>query len=276
MSDLRGKTLFITGASRGIGLAIALRAARDGANIVIAAKSNVANPKLPGTIHSAAEAVEQEGGQALALRCDIREEEQVRAAVAQAVERFGGIDILVNNASAIWLQGTLETPMKRFDLMNQVNARGTFLCSQACLPQLLKAGNPHILTLAPPPNLNPAWWAPHTGYTLAKMGMSFVTLGLAAEFRDRGVAVNALWPRTVIATDALKMIPGVEVSRCRTPEILADAAHVILTTPSRERTGQFLIDEAVLGAAGMSEFDQYAVDPDQELLPDLFLDEALP
>lgn len=276
MSDLRGKTLFITGASRGIGLAIALRAARDGANIVIAAKSNVANPKLPGTIHSAAEAVEQEGGQALALRCDIREEEQVRAAVAQAVERFGGIDILVNNASAIWLQGTLETPMKRFDLMNQVNARGTFLCSQACLPHLLKAGNPHILTLAPPPNLNPAWWAPHTGYTLAKMGMSFVTLGLAAEFRDRGVAVNALWPRTVIATDALKMIPGVEVSRCRTPEILADAAHVILTTPSRERTGQFLIDEAVLGAAGMSEFDQYAVDPDQELLPDLFLDEALP
>ena len=276
MSDLRGKTLFITGASRGIGLAIALRAARDGANIVIAAKSNVANPKLPGTIHSAAEAVEQEGGQALALRCDIREEEQVRAAVAQAVERFGGIDILVNNASAIWLQGTLETPMKRFDLMNQVNARGTFLCSQACLPHLLKAGNPHILTLAPPPNLNPAWWAPHTGYTLAKMGMSFVTLGLAAEFHDRGVAVNALWPRTVIATDALKMIPGVEVSRCRTPEILADAAHVILTTPSRERTGQFLIDEAVLGAAGMSEFDQYAVDPDQELLPDLFLDEALP
>lgn len=276
MSDLRGKTLFITGASRGIGLAIALRAARDGANIVIAAKSNVANPKLPGTIHSAAEAVEQEGGQALALRCDIREEEQVRAAVAQAVERFGGIDILVNNASAIWLQGTLETPMKRFDLMNQVNARGTFLCSQACLPHLLKAGNPHILTLAPPPNLNPAWWAPHTGYTLAKMGMSFVTLGLAAEFRDRGVAVNALWPRTVIATDALKMIPGVEVSRCRTPEILADAAHVILTTPSRERTGQFLIDEAVLGAAGMSEFDQYAVDPDQEPMPDLFLDEALP
>ncbi|MFT3807632.1 SDR family oxidoreductase [Arenimonas sp.] len=276
MSDLRGKTLFITGASRGIGLAIALRAARDGANIVIAAKSSVANPKLPGTIHSAAEAVEQEGGQALAVRCDIREEDQVRAAVAQAVERFGGIDILVNNASAIWLQGTLETPMKRFDLMNQVNARGTFLCSQACLPHLLKADNPHILTLAPPPNLNPAWWAPHTGYTLAKMGMSFVTLGLAAEFRDRGIAVNALWPRTVIATDALKMIPGVEVSRCRTPEILADAAHVILTAPSRERTGQFLIDDQVLSAAGVHLFGQYAVDPDEELLPDLFLDEALP
>ena len=276
MSDLRGKTLFITGASRGIGLAIALRAARDGANIVIAAKSNVANPKLPGTIHSAAEAVEQEGGQALAIRCDIREEEQVHAAVAQTVERFGGIDILVNNASAIWLQGALETPMKRFDLMNQVNARGTFLCSQACLPHLLKADNPHILTLAPPPNLNPAWWAPHTGYTLAKMGMSFVTLGLAAEFRDRGVAVNALWPRTVIATDALKMIPGVDVARCRTPEILADAAHAILTTPSRERTGQFLIDDEVLSAAGVHLFGQYAVDPDQELLPDLFLDEALP
>jgi citronellol/citronellal dehydrogenase len=276
MASLAGKTLFITGASRGIGLAIGLRAARNGANIVVAAKSNVANPKLPGTIHTAAAAIEAEGGQALAVQCDIREEEQVQAAVAQAVERFGGIDILVNNASAIWLRGTLDTPMKRFDLMSQVNARGTFLCSQVCLPHLLKAANPHILTLAPPPNLNPAWWAPHTGYTLAKMGMSFVTLGLAAEFRERGVAVNALWPRTVIATDAINMIPGVEIYRCRTPEILADAAHAILTTPARELSGRFIIDEAFLRERGVTDFSHYAVDPDAELLPDLFLDEALP
>ena len=190
MNPLRGKTLFITGASRGIGLAIALRAARDGANIVVVAKSAVANPKLPGTIHSAAAAIEAAGGHALPIQCDIREEDQVRAAVAQAVERFGGIDILVNNASAIWLRGTLDTSMKRFDLMQQVNARGSFLCAQACLPELLKSANPHILTLAPPPNLDPKWWAPHTGYTLAKMGMSFVTLGLAAEFGPQGVAVN--------------------------------------------------------------------------------------
>jgi citronellol/citronellal dehydrogenase len=276
MSDLRGKTLFITGASRGIGLAIALRAARDGANVAIAAKSNVPNPKLPGTIHSAAAAVDAAGGCGLAIQCDIREEEQVRAAVAQTVERFGGLDILVNNASAIWLRGTLDTPMKRFDLMSQVNARGTFLCSQACLPHLLQSANPHILTLAPPPNLNPAWWAPHTGYTLAKMGMSFVTLGLAAEFRDRGVAVNALWPRTVIATDALNMIPGVEIPRCRKPEILADAAHAILTTPARELTGRFVIDEEILRERGVDDFAAYAIDPSQPLLLDLFLDEALP
>ena len=217
MASLAGKTLFITGASRGIGLAIALRAARDGANIAIAAKSAVANPKLPGTIHTAAREVEAAGGRALALQCDIREEDQVRAAVAATVDVFGGIDILVNNASAIWLRGTLDTPMKRFDLMQQVNARGSFLCAQACLPYLLQAPNPHILSLAPPPNLDPAWWAPHTAYTLAKMGMSFVTLGLAAEFGPRGIAVNALWPRTVIATDAINMIPGVEAARCRTP-----------------------------------------------------------
>ena len=276
MSTLAGKTLFITGASRGIGLAIALRAARDGANVVVAAKSSAVNPKLPGTIHTAAAAIEREGGQALAVQCDIREEDQVRAAVAQAIDRFGGIDILVNNASAIWLRGTLDTPMKRFDLMQQVNSRGTFLCSQVCLPHLLESSNPHILTLAPPPNLNPAWWAPHTGYTLAKMGMSFVTLGLAAEFRAQGVAVNALWPRTVIATDALKIIPGVEVHRCRTPEILADAAHAILTTPARELSGQFIIDEVLLRERGVADFSRYAVDPDAELLPDLFLDEALP
>ena len=272
MSTLRGKTLFITGASRGIGLAIALRAARDGANIVIAAKSSVPNPKLPGTIHSAAAEVEAAGGKALALQCDIREEAEVQAAVARAVQHFGGIDILVNNASAIWLKGTLETPMKRFDLMQQVNARGSFLCAQACLPHLLKAANPHILTLAPPPNLDPKWWAPHTGYTLAKMGMSFVTLGLAAEFAAQGVAVNALWPRTVIATAALAMIPGVSLDGCRRPEIVADAAHAILMCPAREATGRFFIDEDVLRAAGVDDFALYAVDPARPLLPDLFLD----
>lgn len=272
MSDLRGKTLFITGASRGIGLAIALRAARDGANVAVAAKSSVANPKLPGTIHTAARAIEEAGGRALAIQCDIREEEQVRAAVAQTVEHFGGIDILVNNASAIWLRGTLDTPMKRFDLMQQVNARGTFLCSQACLPHLLKSANPHILTLAPPPNLDPKWWAPHTGYTLAKMGMSFVMLGLAAEFGSQGVAVNALWPRTVIATDAINMIPGVDIANCRKPDIVADAAHAILVTPSRELCGRFVIDEDILRERGVSDFSGYAVDALQTLLPDLFLD----
>ncbi len=272
MSDLRGKTLFITGASRGIGLAIGLRAARDGANVVIAAKSSVPNPKLPGTIHTAARAIDEAGGQALAIQCDIREEEQVRAAVRQTIERFGGIDILVNNASAIWLRGALDTPMKRFDLMQQVNARGTFLCSQACLPHLLQAPNPHILTLAPPPTLDPKWWGPHTGYTLAKMGMSFVTIGLAAEFGSKGVAVNALWPRTVTATDAINMIPGVSAARCRTPAILADAAHAILTAPSRELGGRFLIDEDVLRKSGITDFSGYAVDPSQPLLTDLFLD----
>ena len=273
MSDRRGKTLFITGASRGIGLAIALRAARDGANVAIAAKSSVPNPKLPGTIPSAAAAVDAAGGQGLALQCDIREEDQVKAAVAATVERFGRIDILVNNASAIWLQGALQTPMKRFDLMQQVNARGTFLCSQACLPHLLDSANPHILTLAPPPNLDPKWWGPHTGYTLAKMGMSFVTLGLAAEFGPRGVAVNALWPRTVIATDALKMIPGTEPAKCRTPEIMADAAHAVLSRDSWRFSGQFLIDETVLRESGVTDFGHYAVDPSQPLLPDLFLDD---
>jgi len=272
LTPLSGKTLFITGASRGIGLAIALRAARDGANVVVAAKSSVANPKLPGTIHSAAAAIEAAGGKALAIKCDIREEDEVRAAVAQTVERFGGLDILVNNASAIWLRGTLDTPMKRFDLMQQVNARGSFLCAQACLPQLLKSANPHVLTLAPPISLAPKWWAPHTGYTLAKMGMSFVTLGLAAEFAAHGVAVNALWPRTIIATDALNMIPGIDIARCRKPEIVADAAHAILVKPARGFAGNFLIDEDVLRETGVSDFATYAVDSAQTLLPDLFLD----
>ncbi len=272
MSQLSGKTLFITGASRGIGLAIALRAARDGANIAIAAKSSVPNPKLPGTIHDAARAVEAAGGRALPLKCDIREEDEVRAAVAATVDAFGGIDILVNNASAIWLRGTLDTPMKRFDLMQQVNARGSFLCAQACLPHLLQAPNPHILTLAPPPSLDPKWWGPHTGYTLAKMGMSFATLGLAAEFGPRGIAVNALWPRTVIATDAINMIPGVEIPRCRTPQIVADAAHAVLVREARGFHGRFLIDEDVLRETGVTDFSAYAVDASQAPLPDLFLD----
>lgn len=272
MSTLAGKTIFITGASRGIGLAIGLRAARDGANIVIAAKSDQPNPKLPGTIHTAAAEIEAAGGKALAIRCDIRDEDNVRQAMAQTVEHFGGLDILVNNASAIWLRGALDTPMKRFDLMQQVNARGTFLCSQVAIPHLQKAPNPHILTLAPPPNLNPRWWGPHTAYTLAKMGMSFVTLGLAAEFRDAGIAINALWPRTVIATAALKMIPGVDEAGCRKPEILADAAHAILVKPAREATGQFFLDDEVLREAGITDLEPYAVQPGHPLLPDLYLD----
>ncbi len=272
MTTLAGKTLFITGASRGIGLAIALRAARDGANVAIAAKSAVANPKMAGTIHTAAEAVNAAGGQGLALQCDIREEDQVRAAVAATVDRFGGIDILVNNASAIWLRGTLDTPMKRFDLMSQVNSRGSFLCAQVCLPHLLQAANPHLLTIAPPPSLDPKWWGPHTGYTLAKMGMSFVTLGLAAEFGPQGVAVNALWPRTLIATEALNMIPGVDAANGRTPDIMADAAHAVLVRQARGFSGQFLIDDEVLAAAGISDLSGYAVDASRPLYPDLFLD----
>lgn len=272
MTTLKGKTLLITGASRGIGRAIALRAARDGANVAIVAKSGVPNPKLPGTIHTVAAEVEQAGGRALPIQCDIREQAQVQGAVAATVAEFGGLDILVNNASAIWLKGALETPMKRFDLMQQVNSRGSFLCAQACLPHLLEADNPHILTLAPPPSLDPKWWGPHTGYTLAKMGMSFVTLGLAAEFGPRGVAVNALWPRTVIATDAIRMIPGVEAERCRTPQILADAAHAVLVRESAGFSGRFLIDDEVLAEAGVSDLSGYAVDPSRTLLPDLFLD----
>lgn len=272
MRTLSGKTLFITGASRGIGLAIALRAARDGANIAIAAKSEVANPRLPGTIHTAARAVEEAGGRALAIRCDIREESQVRDAVTRTVETFGGLDILVNNASAIWLRGALDTPMKRFDLMQQVNARGSFLCAQACLPHLLEAADPHILTLAPPPSLDPRWWGAHTGYTLAKMGMSLVTLGLAEEFRDRRIAINALWPRTVIATDALNMIPGVSATDGRHPAIVADAAHAVLTRPAQDFSGRFLIDEEVLREAGVTDLSAYAVDPARPPMPDLFLD----
>ena len=271
--SLQGKTLFITGASRGIGLAIGLRAARDGANVAIAAKTTEPHPKLPGTIYTAAEEIEAAGGKALPVQTDIREEDQVLGAVEAAVERFGGIDILVNNASAISLTPTLETPMKRFDLMVGINLRGTFLCSRACLPYLKKAKNPHILTLSPPLNLNPQWFKPHVAYTIAKYGMSMCVLGMAEEFREAGVAVNALWPRTTIATAALQIIPGAKPELGRTPEIMADAAHRVLTRDSRSLTGRFLIDEEVLREAGVGDFERYAVKPGEKLRVDLFLDE---
>jgi citronellol/citronellal dehydrogenase len=271
LTSLAGKTLFITGASRGIGLAIALRAARDGANIVIAAKSSVANPKLPGTIYTAAAEIEAAGGVALPLKVDIREESEVRMAAATAAERFGGIDIVVNNASAIWLAGVENTPMKRFDLMQQVNTRGTFLTTQACLPYLKDAKNPQVLMLSPPPTLDPVWYAPHVAYTIAKFGMSLCVLGMAPEFAPLGIVVNALWPKTVIGTAAIAMIDGVRAEHCRTPDIVADAAHAILTRPSRESTGRFYIDEDVLRDEGVTDFDRYAVAPGHPLLPDLFL-----
>jgi citronellol/citronellal dehydrogenase len=273
MADLQGKVLFITGASRGIGHAIALRAAREGAAIVIAAKTAVPHPKLPGTIFSAAEDVRAAGGEALPLVVDIRFEDQVRAAVEQAVAHFGGIDILVNNASAISLTGTLETPMKRFDLMHGVNARGTFLCSQACLPFLVRAKNPHILTLSPPLDMRSKWFAPHVAYSMAKYGMSMCVLGMAEEFRSQGIGVNALWPRTAIATAALEMIPGMDVRNCRKPEIVADAAAWILSQPAREFTGQFAVDEEILRRAGVTDFDLYAVEAGNALQGDFFLEE---
>ncbi len=277
MATLHGKTIFISGGSRGIGLAIALRAARDGANIVIAAKTAEPNPRLPGTIFTAADAVVHAGGQALPIACDIRDEAAVVAAVAAAATHFGGIDILINNASAISLTGTLATPMKRFDLMFDVDVRGTFLCSQACLPHLQQSANagrnPHILTLSPPLNLDAKWFAPHVAYTMAKYGMSMCVLGMAEEFRSDGIAVNALWPRTIIATAALAMIPGAEAQRAhmRNADIMADAAHAVLVRDARSATGQFFLDEDVLRGAGVTDFDQYAVQPGMPLLPDLFL-----
>ena len=262
----------MTGGSRGIGLAIALRAAADGANVVIAAKTVEPNPRLPGTIHSAAREIEAAGGQCLPVQCDIRDETQIVKAVDETVERFGGIDILVNNASAISLTGTLETPMKRFDLMFGINVRGTYATSQACIPHLRKASNPHILTLSPPLNLKPRWFKGHAAYTMAKYGMSMCVLGMAEEFREAGIAVNALWPRTIIATAALQMIPGVDPARGRKPEIMADAAHWILSQPARGCSGNFFIDDDVLRNAGVSDLRKYAVDPSKALLPDLFLD----
>ena len=271
--SLKGKTLFVSGASRGIGKAIALRAARDGANIVIASKTAKPHRKLEGTIFSAAEEMVAAGGQALPLQVDIRDEKQIAEAVGKTVERFGGIDILVNNASAISLTGTLETPMRRVDLMFGVNVRGTYAASQACLPELLKSDNPHILNISPPLNMDPRWFRDHTAYTIAKYGMSMCVLGMAAEFRDQGVAVNALWPRTVIATVAIRMLGDrIKPEHCRVPEIMADAAYCVLTTDSAERTGQFLIDDEILSDAGISDFDQYAVDPGTPLALDLFLE----
>jgi citronellol/citronellal dehydrogenase len=273
MASLKGKTLFITGASRGIGLAIGLRAARDGANIVIAAKTTEPHPKLPGTIYTAAAEIEEAGGKALPLMVDIRNEEQVQQAVEKTVATFGGIDILVNNASAISLTGTLETPMKRYDLMHQINTRGTYACSQACIPHLLKAENPHILNLSPPLNMEAKWFQNHVAYTMAKFGMSMCVLGMAAEFADKGIAVNALWPRTAIATAAVKnLLGGDEAIRgSRKPEIVADAAYIILTTPSRQLTGQFCIDDEILQGAGVTDFEQYAVTPGAPLMPDFFV-----
>jgi citronellol/citronellal dehydrogenase len=275
--SLKGKTLVITGASRGIGLAIGKRAARDGANVVLLAKTTEANPKLPGTIHSAAEEIVAAGGQALAVQTDIREESQVLAAVQAAVARFGGIDILVNNASAISLTPTPATPMKRFDLMFGVNVRGTYLCTQACLPELIKSAqagrNPHVMNMSPPLSMREHWFKGHVAYTMAKYGMSECTLGHAGEFRPHGIAVNSLWPRTAIATAALQMIPGVDVKLCRTPEILADAAWWVLTSDAKTVTGQFFIDDELLARHGVTDLDRYAVVPGtKNFIPDFFVD----
>ena len=271
--SLKNKTMFVTGGSRGIGLAIALRAARDGANIVIAAKTAEAHPKLPGTIHTAAEEIESAGGRALPLQVDIREEAAVEMAVTKAVETFGGIDILINNASAVNISGTLKTPIKRFDLMQGVNARGTFLTSQKCLPHLLKSSNPHILTMSPPLDMNPRWFKSTLAYTMAKYGMSMCVLGMAAEFSAKGVAVNALWPRTAIATAAIEFELGGKsaLKHCRTTDIVADAAHLILTSPARECTGNFFIDDEVLAKNGVTDLSNYAVSPGQPLILDSFL-----
>ncbi len=274
--SLKGKTLFVTGASRGIGLAIALRAARDGANVVIAAKTADPHPKLPGTIHTAAKAIEEAGGQALPLVVDVREEANVQEAVDKAVARFGGIDICVNNASAISLSGTLSTDMKRYDLMHQINTRGTFLATKTCIPHLRKAENPHVLMLSPPLDMAPRWFGPHVAYTMAKFGMSMCVLGMAEEFKADGIAFNALWPRTGIATAAIQFaLAGEEGLRhCRTPEIMADAAYAIFNKPSRALTGQFLIDDTFLYGEGVRDFDAYKVDPAATLMPDFFVPES--
>ncbi|MBC8050634.1 MAG: NAD(P)-dependent oxidoreductase [Hyphomicrobiales bacterium] len=273
MGPLAGKTLFITGGSRGIGLAIAVRAARDGANVAIAAKTAEENPKIPGTIYTAAAEIEAAGGKALPVMCDIRYEEQVADAVAKTVERFGGIDICVNNASAISLTGTEQTEMKRYDLMHQINARGTFLTTKTCLPHLKAAANPHVLMLSPPLDMKAKWFQRHVAYSMAKYGMSLCALGMAAEFKGFGVAVNALWPRTTIATAAIANILGGDtlMKKSRTPEIIGDAAHAIFVKPSRAFTGHFLIDDTFLTEEGVTDFDKYRVDPTQDLQPDFFV-----
>jgi citronellol/citronellal dehydrogenase len=275
--DLSGKKIFITGGSRGIGLAIALRAARDGASVAIAAKTSDPNPKLPGTIHSAAEEIRAAGGTALPIQCDLRDEAQIAAAVTQAAETFGGIDILINNASAINLTPTEATPAKRFDLMFDVNVRGTFLTSQAAIPHLRASAevgrNPHILTLSPPLSMKAKWFQHHVAYTMAKYGMSMCVLGMSEEYRKTGIAVNALWPRTAIDTAALQMIPGIDTATCRTPEILADAAYVILNRASKDCTGNFFVDDEVLASVGVTDLEKYSVVPGTtDFLLDFFLD----
>ena len=275
--SLAGKRIFVTGGSRGIGLAIALRAARDGASVAIAAKTAEVNPKLPGTIYSAAAEIEAAGGVALPIQCDLRDETQIEAAIAKAATEFGGIDILINNASAINLTKTEATPAKRFDLMFDVNVRGTFLTSQAAIPHLresAKAGrNPHILTLSPPLSMKAKWFQHHVAYTMAKYGMSMCVLGMSEEFRKEGIAVNALWPRTAIDTAALQMIPGVDTAACRTPEILADAAYIILNRESKSCTGNFFVDDELLASEGITDLDKYSVVPGTtDFLLDFFLD----
>ena len=273
MATLQGKTIFITGSSRGIGKAIALAAARDGANVVITGKSSVPNPKLPGTIALAAEEVERAGGKALAVKLDVREEDQIAEAVAAAAERFGGIDVLVNNASAIFLAGTAETPAKRYDLMHQVNARGTFLVSQACLPHLARSKNPHILNLSPPLDMRAKWFAPHLAYTMAKYGMSLCVLGMAEELAPMGIAVNALWPRTIIDTAALNLLGGAELARhARRPDIVADAARCVLLRDAQTCTGNFFIDDEVLASEGVTDLSRYAAVAGEEPFPDLFVE----
>ncbi len=278
MADLEGKTLFVTGASRGIGLAIALRAAKDGANIAIAAKTAEPHPKLPGTIYTAAEEIEAAGGQALPLVVDVRDEDAVQRAVETTAQRFGGIDICINNASAIQLTGTLQTEMKRYDLMHQINTRGTFVTSRACIPFLKRSTNPHVLNLSPPLDMDAKWFAPHVAYTMAKFGMSLCVLGMSEEFREDGIAFNALWPRTGIATAAIRnALAGDEgMKHCRSVEIMADAAHLILTRNSREFTGNFCIDDTLLAAHGVTDFDKYRVDPSKPLMPDFFVPDDMP
>ncbi|NCF61712.1 MAG: SDR family NAD(P)-dependent oxidoreductase [Gammaproteobacteria bacterium] len=271
--SLSGKTLLVTGASRGIGKAIALKAARDGANVAVAAKTYKKHPILPGTIYSAVEEINEAGGWGLAIRLDVRDQNSVENAVEQTVNHFGGLDILVNNASAIMLKGTLDLPVRRYDLMFATNVRGTYLMSRACLPHLLEAENPHVLNLAPPLNMNPQWFRDHVAYTMAKYGMSMCVLGMAEEFRDDGIAFNALWPRTVIATAALRALEEtVDPDNCRTEEIMADAAHAILCRDSEQCTGNFFLDEDILRATGIKAFDDYAVKPGEALMKDLFLD----
>ena len=275
--SLQGKRIFVTGGSRGIGLAIALRAARDGASIAIAAKTAEPNPKLPGTIYTAADEIKAAGGTALPIQCDLRDEVQIATAVQQAADSMGGIDILINNASAINLTRTEETPAKRFDLMFDVNVRGTFLSSQAAIPHLRESAengrNPHILTLSPPLSMKAKWFKNHVAYTMAKYGMSMCVLGMAEEFKRDGIAVNALWPRTAIDTAALQMIPGVDTAACRTPDILADSAYIILNRNSKECSGNFFVDDEVLASEGITDLDKYAVVPGtKDFLLDFFLD----